>query len=104
MALGAYNSTMQELSKKEVARLAGLARLALTDEEEKKLSGELGKILAHFGELNEVNTDNTRPLSGGTDTYNSFREDIAERTSDTGQGTDQFPESRDGYLDVPKIL
>lgn len=42
------------ISNEEVKNLAGLARVALSAEEEAKLTGELGQILAYVGELQKA--------------------------------------------------
>jgi len=95
---------MSEITKKEIKHLAELARLEITEKEEKKLEKDLGEILNYFNELKEVNTDGVEPLTGGTSLVNSVREDEAERTNDTGKGKDQFPESDEGYLKVPSVF
>jgi aspartyl-tRNA(Asn)/glutamyl-tRNA(Gln) amidotransferase subunit C len=95
---------MAEFTEKDVSKLADLARLDLSESEKKKLASELSKILDHFAELKEVDTKHVVPLSGGTNIENAFREDVAERTPDTGKGANQFPETEHGLLRVPKIL
>ncbi|MDD5430646.1 MAG: Asp-tRNA(Asn)/Glu-tRNA(Gln) amidotransferase subunit GatC [Candidatus Pacebacteria bacterium] len=95
---------MSEINKQELEHLAELARLELPEKQEKKFVEDLGKILDHFKELQEINTDNVEPMIGGTELKNVSREDIAGGTDDTGKGAGDFPDSKDGYLKVPPVF
>ena len=102
--------TMSLINKKTLNHLAELARIELTPEESKKYLKDLKKILDYFGELKGVNTEKVKPLTGGTDLQNVFREDVvdfgqrAETVNIEGRIIDAFPETERGYLKVPKIL
>ena len=101
---------MSELHKKDVEHLAALARLEISSEEAESLTSDLEKILAHFEELKEVNTENILPLTGGTNSKNIARDDFAEdentrEKSDTGKGKDQFSSTNDdGFLKIPAVF
>ena len=96
---------MAELHKKDVEHLAGLSRLELLSEEAGLLTKDLERILNHFEELKEVNTEGVLPLTGGTSLSNIAREDVAEVNDDTGLGKDQFPEANgDGFLKIPAVF
>lgn len=95
---------MTGITKKEIEHLAELSRLELKDNEIEKLEHDLGEILNYFNELKEVDTEGVKPLTGGVDLINSVRDDIPERTPDTGKGKDQFPEKEAGYLKVPNVF
>ena len=81
---------MAQIHKKDVEHLASLARLELSADEAESLTKDLEKILDHFEELKEVNTEGVLPLTGGTSLQNIVREDVAELNDDTGKGKDQF--------------
>ena len=95
---------MPLISKKDVAHLAQLARLKLSDAEADKLSGDLEEIVAYFKELESIDTSGVVPVAGGTDLTNVFREDEAGTSDDGGKGADQFPETEGGLLKVPNIF
>ncbi|MDP3956824.1 MAG: Asp-tRNA(Asn)/Glu-tRNA(Gln) amidotransferase subunit GatC [bacterium] len=96
---------MSELHKKDVEHLAGLARLELSSDEAVLLTKDLEKILDHFEELKEVNTNSVSPLTGGTSLKNVAREDSVEVNDDTGLGKDQFPDANnDGFLKIPAVF
>lgn len=94
------------LDKKHLAHIAGLARLKLTEAEETKFLHDLGKILEHFDELQEVNTDNVAPMAGGTELTNVFRPDVLdeERQLPREGAVKQFPEHENGFLKVPPVF
>lgn len=101
---------MAIINKKTLDHLAELARIKLTPEESKKYLKDLKNILDHFTELKEVNTEKVKPLTGGTDLQNVFREDAvdfgqrAEMVNIEGRIIDAFPETEKGYLKVPKVF
>ncbi len=102
------SSSNSSIGKKELEHLAKLARIELDPNEEEKLLRDLGNILGHFKELQELDTADVPPMTGGTDLVNAFREDAEENggreSTNQGAGTDAFPESKNGYLKVPPVF
>jgi aspartyl-tRNA(Asn)/glutamyl-tRNA(Gln) amidotransferase subunit C len=47
----------------DVAHIARLARLALTDEEKGRLAGQLEKILSYVDQLSEVDVEGVAPMT-----------------------------------------
>lgn len=92
------------LTKKDLEHLAGLARLDLKKGVEGKLLKDLEKILNHFEELKELNTDSVDPMAGGTVNVNVWREDEARERIQKGKALEQFPEKMKGYLKVPPVF
>ncbi|MFA5855465.1 MAG: Asp-tRNA(Asn)/Glu-tRNA(Gln) amidotransferase subunit GatC [Candidatus Gracilibacteria bacterium] len=64
-----------KLSKEQVLKIAGLARLKLTEEEVSRLSNELTDILTYVEMLNEVDTEKVEATSQVTGLSNVLRED-----------------------------
>ena len=96
---------MSHIAKKELEHLAELARIELHEHEKEKLLKDLEKILAHFDELKEVNTDEVIPITGGTDLRNVVREDIVrDDRLKPHESVDAFPEKEGGYLKVPHVF
>ncbi|OBB61444.1 asparaginyl/glutamyl-tRNA amidotransferase subunit C [Mycobacterium sp. 852013-51886_SCH5428379] len=108
---------MSQISRDEVAHLARLARLALTDSELDSYAGQLDAILDHVGAIQAVDvtgveaTDN--PLSGrragaersgDTGIVNVTRPDIVEPCLTQEQALDAAPRAADGRFAVPRIL
>lgn len=66
------------ISREQVKHIAKLVRLKLTDQEITKYQEQLAKILDYVGQLQEVNTQEVSPCSGGTDLKNIFSKDESE--------------------------
>ena len=62
----------------QVQKVAKLANLKLTLEEEEKFSDQLSKILVYVEELNAVNTDSVEPTFNVVSRENVLRADIEE--------------------------
>lgn len=92
------------ITKKELEHLAKLARIELDPKEEEKLLKDLGNILDYFKELQELDTTNVPPMTGGTSLRNIFREDDAHESTNRGAGTEAFPETQDGFLKIPPVF
>jgi aspartyl-tRNA(Asn)/glutamyl-tRNA(Gln) amidotransferase subunit C len=92
------------INKEELEHLARLARVELDPGEEEKLLSDLGNILDHFKELQELDTSNVPPMTGGTDLKNVLREDTERENTNRGSGVEAFPESKDGFLKIPPIF
>jgi len=93
-----------EITKHELEHLAKLARIELDPKEEKKLIADLGHILDHFKELQELDTADVAPVTGGTELKNVFRADNERENTDQGKGADAFPEKEDGFLKIPPVF
>ncbi|EKD23977.1 MAG: Aspartyl/glutamyl-tRNA amidotransferase subunit C [uncultured bacterium] len=99
---------MTHITEETLEYLAKLARMDLADSEKAKLAGDLEEILNHFEELNEVDTTNVEPMTGGTAQRNVFREDEAETRKEMNGSADDiiaaFPSHERGYLKVPAVF
>lgn len=67
---------MPEISAEQVAHLATLARIALTEEEIAHLTTELGQIMRAVEQVNKVATPDVPPTSHPIPMHNVFREDV----------------------------
>ena len=63
------------ISREEVLHVARLARLALTEEEVERLTGELDEILAAVGIVAELDLADVPPTSHPLDVVNVWDED-----------------------------
>lgn len=88
----------------KVDYVAKLARVKLTEKEEKKFSGDLVKILDHFKDLQGVDTEGIAPLTGGHDLKSVMREDKAEKFEDRDGLLESFPDKEGEYLKVPPVF
>jgi aspartyl-tRNA(Asn)/glutamyl-tRNA(Gln) amidotransferase subunit C len=92
------------ISPDEVRRVALLARLSLSDEEERAIADQLGHILDHFQRLAELNTDDVEPTAHVTATETLFRDDVVRNEPAPEEWLANAP-GRDGrFFKVPKII
>jgi len=89
--------------KLDIEKFAKLARIKITHKDSEKLGEDLEGIMRHFEELQEIDTEKIPPMTGGTLLKNVFRED-EENDDRIHGGVKNFPESKDGYLKVPKVF
>lgn len=96
----------KKLTKTDVLHVAKLSNLTLTEDEIKKFTPQLSKIVDFISQLSEVDTSSVRPTSQTTGLTNVFREDVVISENMLSQeealsGTDNI---KNGLVKVPKIL
>ncbi len=95
---------MSSFSVDEVARLAGLARIALTPKEVERLAGELAVIADAVAKVSEVATPDVPATSHPIPLTNVWREDVVTPTLDRNEVLASAPAAQDGKFLVPQIL
>ena len=95
---------MAEITRDQVAHLARLAHIRMSEQELDTLSGELGLILDSITQVQEVAGEDVVPTSHPIPLTNVFREDEPRDTLTQEQALDQAPDSEDGQFKVPAIL
>jgi aspartyl-tRNA(Asn)/glutamyl-tRNA(Gln) amidotransferase subunit C len=93
-----------QLSIDEVARVAHLARLELTPDEQSRLTAHLNDILLQFARLQELSTDDIEPTSHPLRLSNVMRDDVVTPCLPRDAATQNAPEKRDGNFIVPQIV
>lgn len=97
-----YNKPM--LSEEEVKKVAGMARIALTDEEVTKYQKELSSVLDYVHELQQVDTEGLDIVSSVTGLENVERRDEPVLIDYQADILKNAPQSKDGYYKVKSIL
>lgn len=92
------------ISRAEVQRVAELARLQLTDEEENQLTEQLSKIIDFVDKLSELDTQSVEPLGHTIDIVNAFREDRVTNKPSPETLLANAPAKDETFFQVPKIL
>jgi aspartyl-tRNA(Asn)/glutamyl-tRNA(Gln) amidotransferase subunit C len=96
-----------KLSEEEVRYVAALANLRLSEEEIHRMSHDLGQVLTHIEQLNEVSTDGVDPMTQvlfEEDETASLREDIQHASLTTDEALRNAAQSGGGYFKVPKVI
>ena len=84
--------------------LEKLARITLSEDEEKKVGNELQDILTYIDMLNELDTDGVEAMSHCFSVTNVMREDEVAPSMSPDEIVANAPESQDGYFVVPKTV
>lgn len=92
------------LDQEQVHKVAHLARLALTSEEEAQFSGELSQILDYVEQLNELDTEGVPPTTRAIELSNITREDLLTPDEFREALLNNAPDRDGDFFKVPQIL
>ena len=96
------------LNKKEVEKIAELARLGINEEEKEKFAKDLSSVIGYIQKLSEVNVEKVEPMTGGTNLENVVRKDDETKdiTNDEMKADilNAAPNKENSYFKVPSIL
>ncbi|MGJ3249194.1 MAG: Asp-tRNA(Asn)/Glu-tRNA(Gln) amidotransferase subunit GatC [Elainellaceae cyanobacterium] len=92
------------LDREQVKKVAHLARLELTPDEEAQFTTQLGSILDYFEQLNALDTDAVAPTARAIDVSNVMRTDRLEVLADRDEILNCAPDRDDDFFKVPKIM
>lgn len=95
---------MSSLSRDDVAKLAALARIEMSEEELVSLSSQFGMILDAVARVQEVNLDGVIPTSHPQPIQNVFREDEVRPSLTPVQALSGAPAQEEQRFRVPQIL
>ena len=92
------------IDREQVQKVAHLARLDLTPEEEEKFTSQLSSILEYFEQLSELDTDDVPPTTRAIDISNITRRDELQSDIERLALLNEAPEREDDFFRVPQIL
>lgn len=95
---------MSSISRDDVAHLAHLARLAVTEEELDLFAGQLDVILASVAHVADVAADDIPPTTHAVPLINVTRADEIRPSLDAETVLAAAPAAEDGRFRVPRIL
>ena len=87
-----------------VRKVAFLSRLRVEPEKLEETKQEFNKILSWIEELNEVDTDNVKPLVSVNDESLTMREDVVNAGQMSEAILQNAPAQKFGYFVVPKVV
>ena len=93
-----------KLTRESVQRVATLARLRLTRDEESALTAELDHILSYMDKLNELDTLDVELFSHVVDNPDALREDKVSNQPNADALLANAPERDETFFRVPKII
>ncbi len=92
------------ISKEEVAKVAHLARLELSEEEINEITGQLDRILGYVAKLNEIETGDIEPTTHALAIHNAFREDEVKESLPREESLANGPRQDGEAFIVPRII
>jgi aspartyl-tRNA(Asn)/glutamyl-tRNA(Gln) amidotransferase subunit C len=92
------------LNRQEVAHLARLSRLSLSDAELDQFAPQLDDILTWVARVGEAASADVPPTSSAVPRVNIFRADVVRPSLDRDEVLAQAPSAEDGRFRVPRIL
>ena len=96
---------MTKISTDDVKYVAALAKIAITDDEAEKLTPQLSAILDYVEQLDAVDTQGLEPTYQVTGLTNVMRKDeVIDYGTTQKDLLKNVPRTRDGYIEVPKVL
>src|SRR5690349_21533358 len=95
---------MAAISREEVAHLAHLARLAVTDTELDTFAGQLDVILQSIARIGEVAAADIPPTSHSVPLTNVLRDDVVIPGLTQDEALSGAPDAEGGRFRVPRIL
>ncbi len=88
----------------DVAYIAQLARLRLTEEETAGFTEDISQVLAYVDVLNRWDTEQTEPMYHPLPTFDALRNDEARPGLSAEQALLNAPQSGQNQIRVPKVV
>ncbi len=92
------------VTKKDVEKIAELARLKFSEDELESFTPQMNEILSYMDKLNELNTENVEPLSHPVEQTNVFRKDEIKTSITTEDALKNAPAKDEHHFKVPKVI
>lgn len=92
------------IDREQVHKVANLARLEMTAEEEEQMTAQLSSILEYFEQLSELDTTDVPPTTRAIDVSNVTRPDQLQPYPNREDLLKEAPEQDGDFFKVPKIL
>lgn len=95
---------MTRITRSDVQHVARLARLALSDEEIERFTGQLEVILEHAADVSALDTEGVPPTAHPLPLVNVLRSDEPQPGVSRDDVLAMAPDAQDGRFRVPRIL
>lgn len=92
------------LTRDDVAHVARLARLRLTDEELDAFTPQLAAVLDHAADVEALDVSGVPPTAHPIPLVNVSRPDVVTPSLDREEVLDQAPAAESGQFRVPPVL
>ncbi len=92
------------VDKDTVAKIARLARIRVSAEQQEALAGELSNILGWVEQLGELDTEGVAPMTSVVAVTPRLRADVVNDGGCRDQVLANAPEPAHGFFTVPKVI
>ena len=89
---------------KTIKHISKLSRISVDDKKAEKLVGDLNSIFKFIEKLNELKTDNIKPLTSIAETTLKLRSDEIKSKDIREQIIKNSPQDNKDYFVVPKVI
>lgn len=93
-----------KVTEKDVAYVADLANLELTDQERRRMLKDLNSILDYIDRLNELDTSNVPPMAQVSISGQPARDDISRPSLPHTDAMKNAPQTDGDFFKVPKVI
>jgi len=93
-----------KISSEEVAKVARLARLDLSQDKMDLYAAQLGDILGYMDKLSELDTASVEPMYSPVDQVSVMREDVVKKDYAREDILKNAPETDGAFFIVPRIV
>ena len=109
LGAGLANAATMSVDKATVAKIANLARIAMSDADLDAMVPELNNILGWVDQLGEVDTSGIAPMTAVMPMAQRLRDDVIDADPLTGGGKREevlrnAPNAEHGFYAVPKVI
>ncbi|TIV13803.1 MAG: Asp-tRNA(Asn)/Glu-tRNA(Gln) amidotransferase subunit GatC [Mesorhizobium sp.] len=87
-----------------VKRVARLARIAVSEEDAERMTGELNAILGFVEQLNEVDVSGVEPMTSVTPMEMKKRQDVVADGNKPADVVANAPATEENFFLVPKVV
>ena len=89
---------------KTIKHISKLSRISVDEKRAEKLTNDLNSIFEFIEKLNELKTDDVKPLTSIAETTLKFRSDEIKSKNIREQIIKNSPEDNEDYFVVPKVI
>lgn len=92
------------ITRDDVAHVARLARLTLTDDELERFTGQLAAVLDHAADVEALDVADVAPTTHPYPLVNVVRDDVVADCLDRDEVLAMAPAAEEGQFRVPPVL
>ena len=93
-----------KITPQEIAHVASLARLYMSQEEAGAMAQQLDEILTYVAKLNELDTEGIIPTTHAISIVNAFREDEVKPSLSRNEALTNGPGQNGEAFVVPRVI